>query len=131
MFQNLKIFQMSQAMAQHAASRHAVVAQNVANADTPNYKAKDLKSFATSYELADQTIGLKATRQGHVQNSGHNFSKTAQLQSFTSQSESLDGNSVSLETEMVKSIEAQRQHDRAISIYKSSLTLLRSSLGRA
>ncbi len=41
-----------------------------------------------------------------------------------------NGNSVSLETEMLNAVSAKRQHDRALAIYKSSLTVLRASLGR-
>ena len=41
-----------------------------------------------------------------------------------------NGNTVSLEAEMLKSIEAKREHDRALAIYKSALSVLRISLGR-
>jgi len=130
MFQNLKVFQLSQAMAQHAASRHAVVAQNIANADTPGYSSKDIVSFSKSYQSGAVSDPMKTTRSGHLANLNRDYANQSYKISQSNQSESLGGNSVSLETEMVKSIEAQRQHDRAISIYKSSLTMLRSSLGR-
>jgi len=41
-----------------------------------------------------------------------------------------NGNQVSLETEILKSVEAKRQHGRAIAIYKSSLSILRSTLSK-
>jgi flagellar basal-body rod protein FlgB len=41
-----------------------------------------------------------------------------------------NGNSVSLETEMVKAVEVKRQHDQALAIYKSSMNVLRASIGR-
>jgi flagellar basal-body rod protein FlgB len=41
-----------------------------------------------------------------------------------------NGNSVSVEQEILRSVDAKRQHDRAIAIYRSSLKILRSSLGR-
>ncbi|MDG1803103.1 MAG: flagellar biosynthesis protein FlgB, partial [Paracoccaceae bacterium] len=41
-----------------------------------------------------------------------------------------NGNSVSLEQEMLRSVDAQRQHNRALAIYKHTMTVLRSSLGR-
>jgi flagellar basal-body rod protein FlgB len=44
--------------------------------------------------------------------------------------ESPNGNGVSLEQEMVKSVDARRQHDQALAIYKSALTIMRSTLGR-
>jgi flagellar basal-body rod protein FlgB len=41
-----------------------------------------------------------------------------------------NGNTVSLENEMLKSLGAKRQHDRALAIYKSSMTLLRATLSK-
>ena len=41
-----------------------------------------------------------------------------------------EGPTVSIEEEMLKAVEVTRQHDRALAIYKSSLSILRSSLGR-
>ena len=42
-----------------------------------------------------------------------------------------NGNSVSLETEMVDAVAAKRQSDRALAIYRSGLTILRASIGRS
>ena len=41
-----------------------------------------------------------------------------------------NGNSVSVEMEMMKAVDAKRSHDRALAIYRSSLSILRTSLGR-
>jgi flagellar basal-body rod protein FlgB len=41
-----------------------------------------------------------------------------------------NGNTVSLETELVRSASAKRQHDVSLAIYRSSLDILRASLGR-
>ena len=41
-----------------------------------------------------------------------------------------NGNSVSLETEMMHGVDAKRQHDRAMAIYQSSMTILRSTFSR-
>ena len=39
-------------------------------------------------------------------------------------------NSVSIETEILNGVEVKRQHSRALAIYKSSMNILRTSLGR-
>ena len=49
MFSNLTVFKTAHAMAVHAGARQALIAQNVANADTPGYRARDLPSFAESF----------------------------------------------------------------------------------
>ena len=42
-----------------------------------------------------------------------------------------NGNSVSLEEQILNGIEAKRQHDRALAVYRSSMNVLRASLGRS
>ena len=49
MFQTPEILGMAASMAGNAATRMSAIAQNVANADTPGYRAKDVQSFAESY----------------------------------------------------------------------------------
>ena len=129
MFQNLDIFQTSHAMAVHAATRQSVVARNIANADTPGYAARDLPSFQEQFSGAESAakIGMRATREGHVgTRSRGEYDIREQVKSLGAP----NGNSVSLEEEMLKAVDIKRQHDRALSIYKSALGILRTSLGR-
>lgn len=127
MFQQPQIMRMAQAMATHAAGRQNAVAQNVANADTPGYAARDLAPFAETYAAGDG-MALRQTRPGHIGGeAGGDAALTAQA---VPGDRSPNGNSVSLETEMVRSVEVKRQHDLALTIYKTSLGVLRTSLGR-
>jgi flagellar basal-body rod protein FlgB len=126
MFENLDVFKISSAMAKHAGARQALIAQNVANADTPRYLARDLPAFDTTYEAGGGMM-QKTTRAKHIHGSG--FTGNGVISADNSVN-SPDGNSVSLETEMLKATDALRQHDRALAIYKSALGILRSSLGR-
>jgi len=48
MHEKLTVFQIAGRMAAHAGRRQTVLAQNVANADTPGYRAMDLPDFASS-----------------------------------------------------------------------------------
>lgn len=127
MFQNLDIFKMSHAMAVHAGQKQAVAAQNVANANTPGFKAHVLPSFAESFR-SDLQSDQRATRSGHI----NGTSAGMMLQSVvdTDAVSSPNGNTVSLEEQMLQSLDAKRQHDRALAIYKSTLSVLRTSIGR-
>lgn len=128
MFTNLKILNDATAMARHAASRQSVVSANIANANTPGYKAKDIKSFKDVVSQGPQpTIGMKATRPQHVQ-TVHETS-FVQAEEDPSALEGPDGNTVSVEQQMLKSIDAERQHSRAVTIYQTSLGILRASIG--
>lgn len=129
MFQNLTVFQTAYAMAIHAGQRQAVIAQNVANADTPDYISRDIPEFKDVYQPRETGTHIqRATRAGHLHGSDGLGAAAPVMQdrSFASP----DGNSVSLETEMLRAVDAKRQHDRSIAIYRSGLTVLRASLGR-
>lgn len=127
MFENLSVFRMSAAMASHAGHRQAIVAQNVAHADTPGYIAKDLQSFRSTYLPAEETGAIRATRAKHLHGIGGRGAGIAEMIEVPDQA-SHNGNQVSIETEMLKSVEAKRQHDRAIAIYGSAMKVLRASM---
>lgn len=124
MHTNLKVFTLTTEMARHAGKMQALSAQNVANADTPDYHAQRISSFAD--QLGDQNSGMRTTRAAHLTS---DFSSHATQFSDT-EFMSPNGNSVSIEQEMLVSVEAKRQHDRALAIYKSSMNMLRTTLGR-
>lgn len=128
MFEKPEVLRIASSLASHAASRQATIARNVANADTPGYRAEDIADFAEVYRH-DGNGALRATRNGH------HLTSNQRPESFLSQSAnsaalSPNGNSVSLETEMVKAVAVKREHDLALAIYGKSLSILRASLGR-
>jgi flagellar basal-body rod protein FlgB len=45
--------------------------------------------------------------------------------------QSPNGNSVSLEEEMVAAVDASREHNRALAVYRHGMTVLRTALGRS
>lgn len=127
MFKNLTVFRLAHAMASHAGQRQAVIARNVANADTPGYRSRDIPAFADL--VAAGQSGLRASRIGHfaaATGPGRGWAE------FTPDAEvDPNGNSVSVEREMLNAVDTRLQHDRALAIYKSALGVLRTSLGRS
>lgn len=128
MYENLALFQTAHAAAKHAGALQATAAQNIANADTPGYAAKAITPFRELYDTSTQ-MQQRATRTGHFRDSSGSSSFTQTL-ALNEGATTPNGNSVSLEQEMLKSVDAQRQHNRAVAIYKHTMTVLRSSLGR-
>lgn len=124
MFQKPVILKMADAMAAHAGARMGAIAANVANADTPGYRAQDLPEFASAYDEAGR---LRVTRPGH-RTSAQDPSLPMAVTSGGA--EAPNGNSVSLEVEMVRAVDVRQQHDMALAIYQSASRLLRTSLGR-
>lgn len=126
MFEKLDITRMAQALSAQAGARLGLIARNVAQADTPGYKAMDLPDFADSYDGGDGG-GMRATRPGHLTSNAQMKEPVAQASAGAA---SPDGNTVSLAHEMVKSVEVRQQHDMALAVYRNTSDIIRTSLGR-
>lgn len=127
MFKSLEVFRMASAMAAHAGKRQGVIATNMANSDTPGYRARDVTPFAEVYRPEGATH-MQATRPGHLFGGG--TAAKPDILIADSNDGSPNGNTVSIEDQMLKGVETRRQHDRALAIYRNGLTVLRASLGR-
>ncbi|MBO9473760.1 FlgB family protein [Shimia sp. R10_1] len=127
MFKSLDVFKAAHAMGKHAAARQAVVAQNMANADTPGYQARDIKPFKELYQNDSGVGSMRATRAGHH---GSSLESSGMAPGLATAEVSPNGNSVSVEEEMLKAVDVKRQHDRSVAIYKSALTVLRAAAAR-
>jgi flagellar basal-body rod protein FlgB len=125
MFEKLDLTRMAQSLAAHSGARMAAIAENVANADTPGYKAKDMPAFAEVF--ADHGGDMRATRAGHLTAAAASSLPKPDL---VRGHDAPNGNSVSLEAEMVKSVEARQSHDMALAIYRATSDVIRASLGR-
>lgn len=128
MFGNMAIFQVASGLAEYATARQGVVAQNIANADTPGYRAKDLESFEDSLSFNSSSMPLRTTREKHFAVDEARFEFSRQEKILPGQL-SPNGNSVSLEEEMIRAADIQFRHNLALTVYKSGLSVLRSSLG--
>lgn len=128
MFEKPEILSMAGALSAHAELRQRVIAENVANADTPGYRARDVADFSKVYR-SDDGFRMKTVMPGQSDGVSSAFSDAVGIRPG-SQDASPNGNSVSVETEMVAAADVKQTHDMALAIYRSSLGILRSSLGR-
>lgn len=128
MYGKLEIFQIAQGLAQHASARQSAVATNVANADSPGYRARDIAPFAEVFDTGNTASSLRKTRAGHFEASGTSDTRFQTIDRPGPSSP--NGNTVSLETEMMKAVEVRHDHEMALSVYQTSLGILRTSLGR-
>lgn len=123
MFTNLKLLNTASLLARHSVERHATIAENIANADTPGFKAKDLEPFAEAYAKSERASAAEAHHSNFAQNI---FSaERIDIEGVASP----NGNTVSLEDQMTRSTAAARDHDTAITIYTKALSMLRATLG--
>lgn len=126
---DIALLAQAQAMATHALHRQNLIAENIANADTPGYKARDIRPFSLESHPSEAPLALRSTRGGHV--AGLTAGSSTVLGSLDKSAEpSPNGNTVSLDREMVKAAELRQQYEMAIGIYRKSMNILRASLGR-
>ena len=118
MLNDLKLLDTMSAMTRHAAQRHAVIAENIANADTPGYAAKDITPFQDMYKKALRDGSSLSDAAIEIQPAHNNLSASP------------NGNSVSLEQQMMLSSEVKATHDMAVAVYKKSLDMMRMAVGK-
>ncbi len=85
------------------ARRNEVLVANLANADTPNYKARDIDFRAVMRQVVGQggSQRLTVTRPGHIQPGGRD-ARSAELLYRQPLQPSLDGNTVDAQVEKAK-----------------------------
>ncbi|HEY0103089.1 MAG TPA: flagellar basal body rod protein FlgB [Brevundimonas sp.] len=105
--------------------RQRVIAQNVANADTPGYVGRDLNQPTDFARALSAGGGVRMTRTSamHIAPAGQTtrFDTTKAPDSETT----LDGNSVVVEEQMLKMAESRMAYDAAIGLYQKSMQMLR------
>ena len=115
--------------------RQEVIAQNVANADTPKYASRDVKEFdfrdalkQTRKSAASQPVSLAVTDPRHIerrgdQGSGGAFKITEDRRPYET---APDGNQVVLEEQMVKMNETQATHNIMTQLYRKHMGMFKS-----
>jgi flagellar basal-body rod protein FlgB len=105
-------------------ARQAVLAQNVANADTPGWHSRDLKPFAASLGAAG--IALVQTDPGHLSGTAGGTMGAAEQISERAP----DGNGVALDQELVKVADTDASHELVSNVTRKYLGMFRLAIGR-
>ena len=132
MLDGIDVFRITGARMHQLAARQNVLAQNIANADTPHYRARDVKSFQFDSALLRNQGGVAPLRlagmqPGHITSAGRGATVVAD--NAKSYGEDPDGNTVDLEEQMVKQADVAKNYDLATLVYKRSAALLRTAVG--
>jgi flagellar basal-body rod protein FlgB len=110
--------------------RQRVLAENVANADTPNYRARDLVPPDFGHALRTVSFDLTRTAADHFAGSGAAGSQFAE-DSHHRYEVRPRGNAVSHEDEMLKLAGNQMDYDAVTSLYTHSLALIKTAFGKS
>ena len=105
--------------------RQSVLAENVSNADTPNYIARDLRPLDFAGLLHDQEFAL----QPRVTDARH----IAPRSGFRAADAVAEGGTpsgvVSIEQEMIKLSDTQVHYQTATNLYQKAVNMFRTALG--
>lgn len=122
-------------------SRQKLLSQNVANADTPGYKPKDLRQLGVdpASRGADQT---RSMGQGIMQQAAYGVARTNPRHIATSADSTIgtgrgaiyetrpSGNAVDLENEMMKVSQNQIDFQTAANLYQRGMSTMKIALGK-
>lgn len=124
-FSPLHVMDLADRRAEWASIRQATIAGNIANADTPDYKARDIEPFVA--DAGRTRLQLAVTRANHM--------ALTPLQMHPSEVEegeawdvSHSGNTVSIDEELTKSGETRRQHGMALTVLGAFHRMLMTSV---
>jgi flagellar basal-body rod protein FlgB len=130
---DIPIFSMLRTRMQWHQERQRVLAENVANADTPGFRPRDLVApkFDRMTPVTPAGVTLVRTEPGHLGGGGAG-SGSASFASTRNAGQEIrpTGNAVSLEEEMIKVAANQMDYQAATAVYTRSLGLIKTALGR-
>jgi len=116
-------FKTLEQLIQMSGIRHGLLTSNIANADTPNYKAKDIKFEQT---LNDE-LQLTVTTPGHIQTSDSNAATPVPRET---QDIWADGNNVELDVEVAKMTENAMFFQAGVSMLATKIRMFKTALRR-
>jgi len=133
-FDDIPLFSMLKSRLGYLNQRQQLIAQNVANSDTPGYAPQDLSPFQVSLAAAGgggasggMSLAPVTTNPGHM--GAITTHAAAWKPSATADSEvKLDGNKVVLEEEMMKMNDARMNYAATISFYEKSMNMLQLAI---
>jgi len=108
-------------------TRQKVLAENVANADSPGFRPMDVKPPAIG-AAGEASLGLARTSAGHMDLTGllGGFDSSRARRFETTP----NGNAVNLEDEMMKVSQNQGDYQLAASLYSKGLGLMKIAIGK-
>jgi flagellar basal-body rod protein FlgB len=142
---DIPIFAMLKSRMGYLSQRQKVIAQNVANGDTPDYVPRDLKAYSFKATLDQQTTDrpyrggpVSATATTGVQMMATSATHIAPAKPAgiwrapegADTETTLDGNAVTLEDQMIKMTDARMNYEAAVGFYQKSMQMLKTSTRR-
>jgi len=125
------IFGIHEAALRVRTQRGELLANNLANADTPNYKARDIdfrKALNDESDLLKMSVpNLAKTNSRHIEGGG--FASTSEFLKYRMPTQpALDGNTVETHIEKAQFMENALQHQATLEFINSKISGIRGAL---
>jgi len=130
---NLALFKMAATKMDWVAQRHKVLAENVANADTPGYRARDLRELdfkRMAVDAMDTTPKPAVTQPGHVQASLPERGPFREVGNRHPYEVNISDNGVVLEEQVEEIAKGRSQYNLALKLVRKNLSMLNTALGK-
>jgi flagellar basal-body rod protein FlgB len=123
--QDIPLISMLEGKLRYVNQRQRLLSENIANADTPGFKPRDLKAFSFEAALRPRLglAGLARTDPAHLEGRPTQTGAFDPKETLDSETR-LDGNSVVLEEQMSKMTEARIDYEAAIDFYQQTNSML-------
>ncbi|MBK6618245.1 MAG: flagellar basal body rod protein FlgB [Nitrosomonas sp.] len=112
-------------------ARQTLLASNIANADTPGFKARDFdfsRALQNSFAPNQMNVGLQATSAKHINPSSFRSIGSSQAQYRIPQQPSVDGNTVDMDAERMQFADNALRYDAGLTFISGQIRGLLSAI---
>lgn len=130
---NLSLIRMARMQMDWTAQRQKVLAQNVANVDTPGYRARDLRKLdfkRMAQDAVEQAPRPAATHASHVTSGLPHQGPYREVTERRTYETSISGNPVVLEEQMEQISGGRSRYNLAVNLIRKNIGMLRTAMGR-
>jgi flagellar basal-body rod protein FlgB len=124
---NLKLFKLAMTRMDWATQRQRVLSQNISNADTPDYRPKDLNPVDFKQVLRNQMaapVQVARTNPNHLKGTVQEQEKFRDISQRKTFEASPDGNQVVVEEQMQKVSDTRAAYDTAVTLMQANFKML-------
>lgn len=124
---NLKLFKLAMTRMDWATQRQRVLSQNISNADTPDYRPKDLNALDFKQVLRGEMaapVQVARTNPNHLKGTIQEQEKYRDISQRKTFEASPDGNQVVVEEQMQKVSDTRAAYDTAVTLMQANLKML-------
>lgn len=125
---DIGLFRLAEQRLAWVGRRQELLAQNVANANTPGYQPRDLPPFAKALAQAGGSAALVRTDPKHIAVTGGTLQSERPVRP---RERSPDGNGVSMEDQLTKVADTSSTQELVANLYRKYQGMFRTALGRA